>query len=505
LGNRVIDAVCNISIVFIFIIVVCSLPIVTILMPKSSVSHSENRQLASMPEFVLDINTLKDYPQLFETYFNDNFGLRKILLGSLSDIKVNILHKSPVETVLLGKEGWLYYNRNKLIDDYRGLKPYTAQQLALWKNTIENRQKWLADQGIKYLFVVAPEKHSIYPEFIPDNLHKIKEKTRLDQLLVYFQDHSRIRLMDLREPLQQAKSHDLIYYKTGTHWTDKGAYIAYTRIMDQLIPWFPELSTIDQTSCVFKQADTEQDLSNMLGLSKKMTERNYFMGLKTPCARGLPQNIFPDAPKDFDGSIIVKGCSKGRLRAVVFRDSFFSMIEPFLSEHFECIYYVWDRYSYSVLKALIAKIHPDIVIEERVERYLSIVPSPADSYKSADEYSTMGRPDLAIELFLEALRIDPSFTPAMNRLARVYLQLGDYQNAFFWFNKMLSINPNDPTVYYNIACIYAKGHDTKNSMMWLKKAVEKNFKDWKLLQTDEDLKDIRLSEEYKQLIRGRFN
>ena len=70
---------------------------------------------------------------------------------------------------------------------------------------------------------------------------------------------------------------------------------------------------------------------------------------------------------------------------------------------------------------------------------------------------------------------------------------------------MLKIKPNDPTLYYNIACIYSKEHDTTNSIKWLKKAIEKNFNNWELIQTDEDLKDIRFSEEYKQLIRGHLN
>ena len=451
------------------------------------------------------MNAVKDYPSLLETYYNDNFGFRNILLGCLGDIKVYLLHKSPVPSVLLGKEGWLYFNRNRLIDDYRGLKPYTIEQLELWKNTIENRQKWLADQGIRYLFVIVPEKHSVYPEYLPDYLGKMNGKTRQDQLLEYFQNHSRIRLMDLRKPLQESKSYDLMYFKTGTHWTDKGAYIAYTKIMDQLIPWFPELSTINQSSLLVNQADTEQDLSNMLGLSKGIPEHNYFMRIKTPCAENLFQNIFPDAPKDLDGSIIVKGCHKNKIRAVVFRDSFFSMIEPFLSEHFEIIFYVWDRYNYPILQTLITKLHPDIVIEERSERYLSIVPSPADSYKTARDLDIKGRPELALELYQEALRIDPNFTPAMNGLARIYSQEGDYENALSWFNKMLKIKPDDSELYYNIACIYAKGHDIKKSMIWLKKAIEKNFNNWKLIQTDEDLKGLRVSEEYKQLMREHFH
>ena len=33
---------------------------------------------------------------------------------------------------------------------------------------IDRADRWLAARGIKYLFVIAPDKPMIYPEFTPD-------------------------------------------------------------------------------------------------------------------------------------------------------------------------------------------------------------------------------------------------------------------------------------------------------------------------------------------------
>ena len=595
-------------IVSLFILLICAPPITTLLISRSYISYSENRELVSMPKFVLSSETLKDYPSQFEKYYNDQFGFRATLQGYLGIIKVKLLHKSTVPTVILGKQDWLYYNGDYSFDDFRGLTPYNTQQLELWKNTLENRQLWLAGQGIKYLFVVAPNKQSIYPEYVPDYLYKINKRTRFEQLLEYLNNHSSIKLMDLRKPLQEAKNNALIYYKTDTHWTDKGAFIAYANIMNQLSVRFPELSIIDQSSLIVHQADKERDLSIMLGLSNQQKERNYFISLKTPCATVLNQDIFPQAPK---GSILVKGCNKSKLRAVVFSDSFFPPIEPFLSEHFESVFYVWNRYKHDILEILIDEIHPDIVIEEKVERYLYDVPSPVTPFRTGIELAKKGNPDVAIEFFLEALRIYPHFIPALNELglalakrgdlknailqfqkvlqispynnmamynlekvqadqqklydnidrvilqlqeklktnandsflyfklgeayqnrgyidkaiieykialklrpdstdsinalARAYSQINDTNNALLWFDKMLKINPDDANVYYNIACIYSKQHDVITSISWLKKSLGKNFNNWALIQTDEDLKDIRFSAEYKRLIRNHYN
>jgi hypothetical protein len=64
----------------------------------------------------------------------------------------------------------------------------------------------------------------------------------------------------------------------------------------------------------------------------------------------------------------MKGCKDARLRALVFRDSCFYAIEPFFSENFNQVVYLWQTYDQKTVERLIEYLHPHIVIEEIGER-----------------------------------------------------------------------------------------------------------------------------------------
>ncbi|MFY9708086.1 MAG: hypothetical protein WAJ95_19390, partial [Desulfobacterales bacterium] len=66
-------------------------------------------------------------------------------------------------------------------------------------------------------------------------------------------------------------------------------------------------------------------------------------------------------------------CDDSKLRAVVFRDSFFETIIPFIAEDFNRIVYIWKQYDQAIMKELIEQQKPQIVIEEMVERLLILV------------------------------------------------------------------------------------------------------------------------------------
>ena len=58
-------------------------------------------------------------------------------------------------------------------------------------------------------------------------------------------------------------------------------------------------------------------------------------------------------------------------RAVMFRDSFATWLIPFLVDHFRRITFSWQ---YTFDRELVEKEHPDVVIQEMVERVLMDAP-----------------------------------------------------------------------------------------------------------------------------------
>ena len=88
-----------------------------------------------------------------------------------------------------------------MIEHFEGVNQFAAQDLEDWKALLEHRRDWLALRGIKYIFIVAPDKDSIYPEYLPDWMTKVRSHTKLDQFFDYMHLHSTVEVLDLRPTL----------------------------------------------------------------------------------------------------------------------------------------------------------------------------------------------------------------------------------------------------------------------------------------------------------------
>ena len=123
-------------------------------------------------------------------------------------------------------------------------------------------------------------------------------------------------------------------------------------------------------------------------------------------------------------------------------------------------------------------------------------------YNFGNIYKIDKKLDEAIQQYQEALAIQPDYTAAMNNLARAHGAKAEYDRAISLYMKIIDLEPESYVAYYNIACIYSEQNRAEESITWLKKAKEKGFKDWELLESDEDLENIRGSSYYKEFISG---
>ncbi len=134
-----------------------------------------------------------------------------------------------------------------------GLIPFTESELEDWLICLEERYYWLKEQGIDYVFALAPTKALVYPENLPSRIFKLKTKfnraTRFDQLILYLKERSVVPVVDLRTHLIAAKQHTikkgpnddlLLYYKTDFHWNYYGSFFAYQAIIDEINRVYPK-------------------------------------------------------------------------------------------------------------------------------------------------------------------------------------------------------------------------------------------------------------------------
>ena len=342
--------------------------------PKSG--PREKRHFESMPPIPFNYEDIKNFPKRFASFYDDHFGFRQQAIQLHSWFKLKTLRASPNPNVVLGDQGWLFYNENDVIDDYRGMMVFSPLEMDQWRISLEKKRDWLKGQGIVYLFVIAPEKSTIYPEFIPKRFNKVGP-SRMGQLVDYLKKNSDMDILDLREPLLTAKKNSRVYLRTDTHWNNLGAFVAYKSILDKLNRLDPGLDLSPFPLPTFKVSYRENfsgDLADLMGIQNFIHEEYVDIHpISRPCGRWIKfgnqlnrDGVIPLATK----------CLEGKGKLVMFRDSFANGFIPFISEHFQRSVYILNEIrDMNYLKKTVEIENPDIVIEEVVERWLSKVPS----------------------------------------------------------------------------------------------------------------------------------
>src|SRR5690606_26345033 len=105
-----------------------------------------------------------------------------------------------------------------LVEDYRCTDPFTREELDGWRRVLEERRDWLAARGIRYTLVFAPNAQTIYGEYLPQSMNRVRDESRLDQLIKHMRGPYGVEIIDLRAPLIAAKSQMRTYHRTDTHW-----------------------------------------------------------------------------------------------------------------------------------------------------------------------------------------------------------------------------------------------------------------------------------------------
>ena len=336
-------------------------------------SKIEKRKLSARPNLPVKIKDIRTFPKSFETYYSDHYGLRIWFTKYYRLLKYKI-GDSPSEHVTIGKNGWLflgsikhgYTERKDPMDDYRNVNLYSPEELERLSLHMKSVEGWLNDQDIKYIFVIAPNKHTIYYEQLPDYISKVNRYSATDQLVEYLRKQTDILIVDLRDKLLKEKNKNQLYFKTDTHWNYYGADIAQYEIMREIEKLFP--GKIQPELHSFNNYEREGgDLANFIG-SEMFKEWNPSPIFKNTCK---PAKVPPDAHHRSTHTIT---CESQELKAIIFRDSFFNNLKPYFSRKFYRSTYIFSNFNYAIMKKHIELEKPDIVIEEWVERTLPFVP-----------------------------------------------------------------------------------------------------------------------------------
>jgi alginate O-acetyltransferase complex protein AlgJ len=270
--------------------------------------------------------------------------------------------------VVIGRSGWLY-----LGDDYEQGRTVTraAQVPADHARARQIRaaaaawEEWMKLRGVKaYRVMVAPNKESIYPEYLP-LWAQPQGPGAIDALFAA----AGAQHVDVRPALWRAKARGSapLYYKNDTHWTVVGAAVAFQALTTAVGPAGPGLRWpgVEVTMPVAVRSRKGGDLARFLRISDAVEDEvPVLASMHSP--NGSLQELRPRKAK-----LIVSPGALNPQRVLWLRDSFGAAMEPFMAATFaEMVQLHWDRPlgSPAEMAALIQIWRPDYVIVTVVER-----------------------------------------------------------------------------------------------------------------------------------------
>ena len=352
-----------------------------------------NRYIREKPEFAWD-KLLTTWPDDYEGYYTDNFGLRNHLVRWNSIVKVVWLHIPISERILIGRDKkTLFFNGSEgsTISDYRGSNLYTEEDLELIVKKFRELKAWYDLQGIKYAVCIVPNKATIYPERVPRRYVKVSQTTRMDQFINALRENTDILVIDVRPMLLEAKESRELYYHNDTHWNDYGAFIAYEEMMKQLSTLIPGLEPLPKSNFLFtKQKAKQEDLLRYMNLSGTETESVY---TASPLFKPKWQPVNPplglyEHPEDFYAWSALND-DQSLPKALFIRDSFTTALGQFLVNHFSELHLSPLQIPEHIRNEVRAtkELKPDLVVYQLVERYLGgmCVENPVEIQRAVKE------------------------------------------------------------------------------------------------------------------------
>jgi hypothetical protein len=340
----------------------------------------ELRQLATFPTLPESKKEIKKFPEAFNVYYSDHFGLREQFIEAYYSLIYKLGTQYSVSGVTFGQDGWMFLGSIKpsvqKYDDPMGdainKNLFSEKQLEDFARSIMAIKNWLNKRGIEYIYVIAPNKHTIYFEKMPAYFAKQNKESATDQLVTYLKENTDVIVVDLRQTLFDEKKNHQVYFKSDTHWNFYGANVAQFEIMKKIEKLFPEqIKPVFLTDKQFVMQTTNNGDLMQYAKTGVIVEELAKPVFNTTAAC-TPVNETPNATGVMTHTFI---CSNQKLNAVIFRDSFFNYLQPYIARHFQRSTYITDKVNFQTLQKYVALEKPDIIIDQVLERDFPYQPS----------------------------------------------------------------------------------------------------------------------------------
>lgn len=334
---------------------------------QGSTGVGENRALKDWPKWVETDNNLANYTASISDFLNDHFGgraqairIRNKLFRLIGDTSVSVLKGRT--------QGWYFLNDGTLWESHTGRLTFSDNDIEAWLSSLEQMQQTANNNGAVYAAIIPPDKASVYAENVPERFTAALD-SRFVKALYQHPRSAALGLINPEPAMLRAKDRGPVYTKTDTHWTTRGAFEAYTGVMDYfrsvgLLAPRLERSALGET----RREAFSGDLAQLMGLKGSVLEDFIDVTASSPTT-DFTVTIVKDnsvVNSDWQTRIYQNEVSMGKTLVIV-GDSFSNVLTPLFKHSFDRIILVHHRMGNFDMETAMSYA-PDAVLFAPVER-----------------------------------------------------------------------------------------------------------------------------------------
>lgn len=334
----------------VFFALIC-IPSIGMLFYKTD-AGAEKRNIQSFPQIKKEGKVNIKFFDELNNYFADNFAFRQEMIEGDAVIKKAVFSESGNDKVIVGKDGYLFFSET--MDDYLGRNTLSERKIFSCGKVLSLLQENALNNNRKFLFVIAPNKNSIYPEYMPKRYIKVTSSNNYSMLKKEM-EKQKINTVDLKDAI--VKSGKKVYQRLDSHWNNQGAAMACNLMLNNL-----NKKHYDYSNEPYKVTkDFSGDLYEMLFPKGHKKDSNI---------KYLREHTYKVTSKINDVTAITYETeSQGKNGSIVmYRDSFGNALIPFVADEYKNGYYTKAvPYDWQIPEEKDA----DTIVIELVERHIS--------------------------------------------------------------------------------------------------------------------------------------
>ncbi len=232
---------------------------------RNANTEREKRELSKLPKFTIE--NYEAYSGQFTAFLKDYIPFRQNITTFYNNLSINVFEKTTDKGVILGKDNWLFYNSHEKdpqtdeLIDYSGSALYTEAQMERIAAEVRAADEFCAAHGAKMIFLIAPNKSTVYSQYMPDLYVRQSDTSRIDKLFEYLCENTDAAIMYPEKELIEYSKTNKTFFANDTHWNGLGGFLTTTLLAEEFSIDYPSL---DEVNLI--EDSSPEDLKLMLGV-----------------------------------------------------------------------------------------------------------------------------------------------------------------------------------------------------------------------------------------------